>query len=98
MLRPVHAVDLEFGIRVSPGASRSRIVGLYGDRLKIQVQAPPERGRANLAVRQLLAAAFGVTVAAVEIIAGETAADKRVRIRGARPEDRDRLGLERKSR
>ncbi len=41
------------GIRVSPSAPRTTVQGIYGDRIKIAVNAPPEDNRAN---RQLVAA------------------------------------------
>lgn len=47
---------------VVPGASRSGIVGLHGDKLKVQVSSPPEAGRANEAVMGLLENALGGSV------------------------------------
>ena len=44
-------------VKVVPGASRDRVVGRYGDGIKVQVSAPPEGGRANKAVVDVIAAA-----------------------------------------
>ena len=78
---------LELGVRVSPGAKRSRVVGVYGDRLKVQVRAPAERGRANQELRELLAETFRVRVMDVDIVSGATSRDKVVCIRGDRLEE-----------
>jgi uncharacterized protein (TIGR00251 family) len=67
-------------LRVSAGASRSRVHGPHGGALKLSVKAPPERGKANREVVALVAAAFGLAPADVALVAGETAPDKVVRI------------------
>jgi len=69
-------------VRVQPGASRQRLVGMMDGALKIAVSAPPEKGKANKAVEKLLASEFGLASGAVSVIAGETSRRKRVRIRG----------------
>ena len=80
------------GLRVKPGGRRDRIVGVHGDRLKLEVAAPPERGKANEAVRALLAEALGVGRDDVEIVAGEASRDKVARVTGLSPEEaRSRL-------
>ena len=77
---------LEIHVRVSPAASRTRVIGMYGDRLKLSVAAQPERGRANRAVVQLLSDTFQVTAAAIEIVRGAASSEKVVRLHGVRPE------------
>jgi len=69
-------------VRVAPGASRERIVGPYGDALKVAVREPPEKGRANDAVERLLAAAAGVRPGDVAVVRGRAARDKVVLFRG----------------
>lgn len=64
------AGGVEIAVKVVPGASRDRIVGPLGDALKIQVAAPPERGRANERVSELLAATLGVARSAVRLAGG----------------------------
>ncbi len=71
-----------FRVRVQPGAMRTRVVGEYGGALKISVVEPPEKGKANKAVCELLAESLGVTRRQVEVIAGETSRDKVVRVNG----------------
>jgi uncharacterized protein (TIGR00251 family) len=52
-LRPVPG-GVELHLKVVPGASRSAVAGVLGDRLKLRIAAPPEGGRANRAVEELL--------------------------------------------
>ena len=42
-------------LTVVPGAQRSQVVGLYGDRLKVRLAAPPEKGAANRELIDFLA-------------------------------------------
>ncbi len=69
-------------IKVVPGASRSRVVGLLGDRLKVAIAAPAEGGKANRAIVRLLAKHLGVRTADVSIVAGQSRAQKTVHVRG----------------
>lgn len=70
-LSPV-ADGVRLAIKVVPGASRSAIKGMLGDRLKVAVAAPPENGKANKAVCALLADAFGLPPRDVVVSAGHT--------------------------
>lgn len=76
------SVGVTVDVWVVPGGSRSRVCGLHGDALKVAVSAPPEKGRANEAVREVLAAFFGLALRDVEIAAGPTARRKKVFLRG----------------
>ncbi len=60
----------EIRVKAVPGASRSRISGVLGDRLKIQVAAPPEDGKANKAVAEVLATWLGLAKSEVELVSG----------------------------
>jgi len=77
-------------LRVAAGAARSRIAGVHGGALKVSVRAAPERGKANREVASLLAARFDLRARDVEIVAGETAPDKVVRLPLAMEEARRR--------
>jgi uncharacterized protein (TIGR00251 family) len=69
-------------VKVVPGASRDRVVGRYGDGIKVQVSAPPEGGRANDAVVALLAGALGIKTQQVAIVKGHTQPRKVVEVAG----------------
>jgi len=81
---------------VKAGARGSAIVGPHGGALKVTVAAAPERGKANRAVLELLAAALDLAPSALAIVSGATSPDKVIlvplsaaeieaRLRGARP-------------
>ena len=65
---------------VQPRASRTRIVGEHGDRLKVQVAAPPVDGEANAELVSHLAATFGVPRREVALVSGDTGKRKTVRL------------------
>jgi uncharacterized protein (TIGR00251 family) len=67
-------------LKVVPGASRDRVVGWIGGRLKIQVSAPAERGRANEAVLALLAAVLELPRRGVRLVAGAASPLKSVEV------------------
>lgn len=71
---------IELSVKVVPGASRSELAGVLGNRLKVRVAAPAEGGKANRAVEKLLKEWLGA--AEVEIVAGHRTAAKTVRVRG----------------
>ena len=73
---------VEIAILVQPRASRSRVVGEHGGRLKIQIAAPPVEGEANAALVELLSDLLGVPRRQVEIASGDTGRRKKVRVIG----------------
>jgi uncharacterized protein (TIGR00251 family) len=68
---------------VQPRASRASVGPAVGDRLRVSVTAPPVDGKANVAVIEAVAAAFGVRRADVTIVRGETGRRKTMRVAGA---------------
>jgi uncharacterized protein (TIGR00251 family) len=73
---------VEVTVKVVPGSSRDRIAGVLGDALKVAVSAPPEKGKANKAVIEVLAKALGVKRNAIQILTGHTQPRKTLRITG----------------
>ena len=60
---------MQLRIKVVPGA-RNEGVEWLGDLLKVKVRAPPEQGRANVAVEELLAQRLALPAASIRIVAG----------------------------
>jgi uncharacterized protein len=73
---------VEINVAVVPRASRSRVVGTLGDRIKVQLAAPPVDGAANVELVALLADLIGVPARSIAIVRGETHKRKTVRISG----------------
>ena len=69
----------EIAVRVTPKASRDRIVVEEGQ-IKVYVTTVPEDGKANAAVQKLLAKALGVPKSRLTLIRGQTSRDKVFRI------------------
>jgi uncharacterized protein len=82
MSGPLHrdGTDWLLDVRVQPRASRTGFAGLFGDRLKVRLQAPPVDGRANEALLEFIADACHLPKSRVTLVAGQASRDKRVRL------------------
>ena len=69
-------------VKVVPNASADQIVGRFGERLKVRVSSPPESGKANKTVCELISNALGVRVHAVSVLSGRTNQQKAIDIHG----------------
>ena len=76
------AGGVSFAVRVVPRASRSEVVGIHADALKISLAAPPVDGAANAALCELLADVLKVPLRTVSIRRGERAKLKTVEVQG----------------
>jgi len=87
--------SLRFPVRVRPGARRTAVGGRWdgpgGPALLVTVAAPAVEGKANAAVIEAIAEAFGVRRSRVAIVAGHRGRDKLVEL-DPPPGARDRLG------
>ena len=72
-----------------PLASRTEIVGLHDGALRVRFAAPPEAGKANGELENILKAISGA--AAVELVSGSTSRKKTLVLRGVDPVDARRL-------
>ena len=71
-------------LHAQPGARESAFAGLHGEAVKVRLAAPAQEGKANRELCRFLAKAFGVPLASVEVLSGESSRHKRVKIRSPR--------------
>ena len=72
--------DIIVKVKIVPGSSKNKIIGVYNDSLKITITAPPVEGKANKKCIAYLAKYFDVAKSKIEIIAGQTSKNKLIKI------------------
>ncbi len=78
-------------LTVVPGAQRTQVVGLYGDRLKIRLAAPPEKGAANRELINFLARGLNLPKSSLKLTAGAQSRSKVVAVSDLSPDLKGRL-------
>jgi uncharacterized protein (TIGR00251 family) len=73
---------LNIEVWVQPKSSHDEIIGFQDGRIKVKVAAPPEGGKANERLREIIAKALGVSKSSVKIVRGETSRLKILEILG----------------
>ena len=77
-----HAEGCVLPVRAQPNARKPGVQGEQAGSLKVAVTAPPEDGRANKALTEVLREVFGLKRSQVELLSGTTSREKRFLIRG----------------
>ena len=72
-------------VRAQPGARKNAVLGEQAGALKVAVTAPPEDGRANQALTEVLREVLGLKRSQVELVSGAKGRQKSFLIRGLRP-------------
>ncbi len=67
-------------IKAQPSAPKSEFAGAFGDHLKIKIKAKPIEGEANIELINFLSKEFKIAKSEIEIISGDTARYKRVKL------------------
>jgi len=78
-------------LTVVPGAQRTQVVGLYGDRLKLRLAAPPEKGAANRELIDFLARSLNLPKSSLKLTLGARSRSKVVAVYDLSPDLLDRL-------
>jgi uncharacterized protein (TIGR00251 family) len=83
-MSPLERTDdgVRLRLRIQPRASRTEVVGLHGNSVRIRLSAPPVDGAANEELIRFLAERLGVPRRAVEITAGHSGRQKTVHVEG----------------
>jgi len=71
-----------FRVKVQPGAAKNEIVGVQGDALKVKINAPPVKGKANRALIDFLAEKLGIKKSEIEILSGHISKVKKIKLAG----------------
>jgi hypothetical protein len=83
---PVWLRETDGGVDVSvivvPRASRTRVVGVHDDMLRVQLAAPPVDGAANDALVRFVAESTGTPRSSVSVARGLASRRKTVRLAG----------------
>ena len=78
-------------LTVVPGAQRTQVVGLYGDRLKVRLAAPPEKGAANRELLNFLARSLNLPKSSLKLTLGSQSRSKVVVVYDLSPDLGERL-------
>ena len=82
-----HANGATLAVRAQPGASKNAVLGEQAGALKIAVTAPPEDGRANEALVEMLRDWLGVKRSQVSLLSGDKNRNKVFLIHGVNVEE-----------
>ena len=74
--------SVRISIYVQPRASRTEVVGLHGDAVKLRIAAPPVDGEANDEVVRFLAKTLGVPASSVSVVSGSSSRRKIIEVSG----------------
>ena len=72
--------DIIIKVKIAPGSSKNKIIGVYNDSLKITITAPPVEGKANKKCIAYLAKYFDIAKSKIEIISGKNSKNKLLKI------------------
>jgi uncharacterized protein len=82
-----HPEGILLAVRAQAGARTNGLRGVQNRMLKVAVTQVAEKGKANQALAETLAAALGLARSQVELASGATSRQKKFLIRGVSAED-----------
>ena len=88
---PEEAPAILLRVHLVAGAGRSEVTGSKESALIVRMASPPRHAHSNTEVQRVAAELFGVEADAVRLLAGDSGADKLLRIAGVTEEDATRV-------
>jgi len=67
-------------VKVKPRSKKESVKEISETELEVRVSAPPERGKANSRLIEILSKHFGVPKSKIRIVKGETSREKLVEV------------------
>jgi uncharacterized protein (TIGR00251 family) len=64
-------------VRAQPGARKNAVTGIHAGQLKVSVTQAPEKGKANLALIEVLSEALEVPRSKILLVSGATSGQKK---------------------
>jgi len=64
-------------VRAQPGARKNAVTGVHAGQLRVSVTQAPEKGKANLALVEVLAEALQVPRSKISLVSGATTSQKK---------------------
>src|SRR5262245_48749494 len=86
-----HPQGVVLSVRAQPGARKRGVVGQHNGMLKLAVQAPADKGRANEALVELIAELFGCKRSQISLISGPTHQEKKFLVQGLSLADAEKI-------
>ena len=85
MKNPNGAITLS--VKIIPNAGKNQVVGWENGFLKIRIQAPPEKGKANQELINYLSSLLDLPKSSITLLRGETSRKKLLLIEGITHEE-----------
>lgn len=86
-----HPDGFSLRVRVIPKAHRNAVAGVEDGALVVRLVAPPVEGKANLALLEFLGAQLGVRKHQLQLLSGQKARHKVVKVEGVEQAALERL-------
>jgi uncharacterized protein len=71
---------MKITVKVIPNAHKNAVEGFSDGVLKVRINAPPDKGKANDALIELLSIHFSVPKSRIHILSGKTSRIKKIEI------------------
>ncbi len=85
-LRQLDTGRVSLEVKVQPGTRKNAVLDLWNEKLRVAVHVPPEGGRANRELVDLLAEFFGIRRNQISLLRGEKSREKVLLIEGGNME------------